>query len=52
VKWQGKRDAAGAVADWKQLLATNPNYDQRDKVNQMLAQVQSQSAMAQGLLAK
>lgn len=52
VKWQGKRDAAGAIADWKQLLATNPNYDQRDKVNQMLAQVESQSAMAQGLMAK
>lgn len=52
VKWQGKRDREGAIRDWKQLLATNPNYDQRDKVNQMLAQVQSQSAMAQGLMAK
>ncbi|HLY41098.1 MAG TPA: hypothetical protein VKR52_07775 [Terracidiphilus sp.] len=52
VKWQGKHDAAGAIADWKKLLAANPNYEQRDKVNQMLAEVQSQSAMAQGMLAK
>ena len=52
VKWQGKHDPTGAVADWKRLLATNPNYDERDKVNRMLAEVQSQSAMAAGLMAK
>ena len=40
VKWQGKGDAAGATADWKKLLATNPNYEAKDKVEQMLAQVE------------
>lgn len=40
VKWQGKGDAAGASADWKKLLATNPNYEAKEKVEQMLAQVE------------
>jgi tetratricopeptide (TPR) repeat protein len=40
VKWEGKGDAPGAIADWKKLLATNPNYDARDKVEKMLAQVE------------
>ncbi len=44
VKWQGKHDAAGAIADWKKLLAANPEYDQRDKVRQMLSEVEKQSA--------
>jgi tetratricopeptide (TPR) repeat protein len=38
VKWQGKADVTGATADWKKLLATNPNYEGKDKVEQMLAQ--------------
>jgi tetratricopeptide (TPR) repeat protein len=45
VKWQGKGDAAGAIADWKKLLATNPNYDGKDNVEQMLAQVEKHSAI-------
>jgi tetratricopeptide (TPR) repeat protein len=43
VKWQGKHDSAGAIADWKKLLATNPNYDAKDKVEQMLADVEKQA---------
>ena len=39
VKWQGKHDGAGALADWKQLLDSNPNYEGRDKVQQMMAEV-------------
>lgn len=42
VKWKAKRDAAGAVADWQKLLATNPNYEGKDKVQQMLTEVQLQ----------
>jgi tetratricopeptide (TPR) repeat protein len=42
VKWQGKKDAAGALADWQQLLADNPNYQAKDQVNQMIAQVKGQ----------
>jgi tetratricopeptide (TPR) repeat protein len=44
VKWQGKRDGAGAIADWKKLLATSPNYEAKDKVDQMLAEVEKQAA--------
>jgi tetratricopeptide (TPR) repeat protein len=38
VKWQWKKDASGAVEDWKKLLATNPNYQGKDKVEQMIAE--------------
>ena len=42
VRWQGKHDGPGALADFKQLLASNPNYDARDKVKQMMAEINSQ----------
>ena len=41
VKWQGKKDGAGAVADWEKLLASNPNYEGKDKVVQMIADVKN-----------
>ena len=43
VKWQGKHDSAGAIADWKKLLATNPDYEAKDQVQQMLSDVEKQS---------
>jgi len=52
VRWQGKKDAAGAVADWEKLLATAPNYPERDKVEQMLSEVRAQAGIAAGLNAK
>ncbi|HWE87280.1 MAG TPA: tetratricopeptide repeat protein [Terracidiphilus sp.] len=45
VRWQGKRDGSGALSDWKQLLATNPNYEARNKVQQMMAEVTSQTGI-------
>lgn len=48
VKWQSKHDGAGAIADWKKLLAANPNYDQRDKVQQMLTDVERQTGSKSG----
>jgi cytochrome c-type biogenesis protein CcmH/NrfG len=48
VKWQGKRDSAGAIANWKKLLATNPNYDAKDKVEQMLSDVEKQAVAIPG----
>jgi cytochrome c-type biogenesis protein CcmH/NrfG len=36
VKWQGKNDAKGAIAAWEQLLKTNPNYPERQKVEDLL----------------
>jgi tetratricopeptide (TPR) repeat protein len=40
VRWQGKQDAAGAIADWKTLLANNPNYPGRSQAEQLIAQAQ------------
>jgi len=40
VKWQGKKDAKGAVAAWQKLLDTNPGYSNKDKVQQLIAQAQ------------
>jgi tetratricopeptide (TPR) repeat protein len=48
VKWQGKNDSAGAIADWQKLLAANPNYEAKDKVEQMLAEVKSKAASSPG----
>jgi tetratricopeptide (TPR) repeat protein len=44
VKWKGKKDAAGALADWERLLATDPAYDQKDKVRQMIAEAKTAKA--------
>ncbi|MBS1805216.1 MAG: tetratricopeptide repeat protein [Acidobacteria bacterium] len=43
VMWQGKHDSSGAIALWKKLLEFNPNYAQKDKVLQMLSDVQEQT---------
>ena len=40
VKWQGKKDGAGAVAAWQKLLASNPKYESKDNVLQLIAQAQ------------
>ena len=39
VQWKGKHDAAGATATWKKLLATDPGYEQKDQVEEMLAEI-------------
>ena len=38
VRWKGKKDVAGAEADWAKLLQTNPNYAGKDTVKQMMAE--------------
>jgi cytochrome c-type biogenesis protein CcmH/NrfG len=52
VKWQGKMDINGAVADWEKLLATNPNYEGKDKVEQMIAEAKKHSGVKPGTPAK
>ena len=52
VKWQGKMDGPGAIADWQKLLAANPNYDAKDKVEQMMADVKKHLAAPAGGSAK
>lgn len=41
VKWQGKKDRKGAVAAWQKLLDTNPGYENKEKVLQLIAQAQN-----------
>lgn len=52
VKWQGKMDINGAVADWEKLLKTNPNYEGKDKVEQMIAEAKKHSGVKPGTKAK
>jgi cytochrome c-type biogenesis protein CcmH/NrfG len=42
VKWQGKQDRKSALDLWQKLLFTNPTYAERQKVEQMIQQVQSE----------
>ena len=41
VRWQGKKDAKGALEAWNKLLATNPNYPDREKVQKLMQQARS-----------
>jgi tetratricopeptide (TPR) repeat protein len=50
VKWKGKTDAAGAIAAWEKLLATDPNYQQKKQVEQMLDEARNH--VAGGAVAK
>jgi cytochrome c-type biogenesis protein CcmH/NrfG len=43
VKRDGKQDAAGAAQAWEKLLAANPSYVDRDKVQQLLEQIRQQA---------
>ena len=52
VKWKGKMDVSGAAEAWKKLLAANPNYEGKDKVEQMLAEMNQQAAGLQRPQAK
>ncbi len=52
VKWQGKMDVDGAVAAWQKLLATNPNYEAKDKVEQLIAQARKHENVKPGTPAK
>ena len=46
VKWRGKMDAAGAIADWNKLLETSPKYEQKAQVEQMLAEAKKHAGLA------
>jgi cytochrome c-type biogenesis protein CcmH/NrfG len=48
VKWQDKKDLNGAIASWKRLLELHPEYAQRDKVEQLIAQAQQHLAINAG----
>jgi cytochrome c-type biogenesis protein CcmH/NrfG len=44
VKWQGKADANGAVDAWQKLLKANPDYPQKQKVEQYIAKAKEHAA--------
>lgn len=52
VQWQGKMDINAAVETWQKLLDTNPNYEAKDKVLEMLAQVKKHAGVKPGTQAK
>ncbi len=52
VEWQGKMDIAKATATWQKLLDTNPNYEGKDKVLELLAQAKKHSGVKPGTPAK
>jgi cytochrome c-type biogenesis protein CcmH/NrfG len=37
-KWHGKKDAQGAIPAWQKLLDTNPGYENKENVLQLIAQ--------------
>lgn len=52
VQWQGKMDINKAVATWQKLLDTNPNYEGKDKVLELMAQAKKHSGVKPGTAAK
>jgi len=44
IRWQGKGDPKGAVEAWQQLLKANPDYPQRQQVEQYIAKAKEHAA--------
>jgi cytochrome c-type biogenesis protein CcmH/NrfG len=42
VKWQGKHDGKAALGSWEKLLAADPTYADRQKVEAMMQQVRAE----------
>jgi len=54
IRWQGKRDAAGALASWQKLLKSNPQLsaDRKANVQRLIAEVEKhKNAQPMGQLA-
>jgi cytochrome c-type biogenesis protein CcmH/NrfG len=52
VQWQGKMDIQGALATWQKLLDTNPNYEGREEIVELMAQVKKHADIKPGTQAK
>jgi cytochrome c-type biogenesis protein CcmH/NrfG len=48
VKWQAKMDVKGAVAAWQELLRKNPNFPEKEKVQQLIAQASKHAKIKPG----
>ena len=44
VKWQGKADPKGAIEAWEKLLKTNPDYPQKQQVEQYIAKAKEHAS--------
>ncbi len=47
VRWRGKQDSRGALADWRKLLAIDPSYEARDQVKKMIAEAEGKVPASQ-----
>lgn len=45
VKWQGMKDPKGAVEAWDKLLKTNPNYENKQKVQELIERAKAHGSM-------
>ena len=52
VEWQGKMNVAGALSAWQKLLDTNPNYENKAKLLELMAQVRKHSEIKPATQAK
>jgi cytochrome c-type biogenesis protein CcmH/NrfG len=52
VQWQGKMEIDKAVATWQKLLDTNPNYEGKEKVLELMAQAKKHSGLKPGMPAQ
>lgn len=50
IKWKGKDDAAGAIAAWQTLLKLNPDFPQKDKIEQLIAEAKQSPGAASASL--
>jgi cytochrome c-type biogenesis protein CcmH/NrfG len=44
VRWQGKQDPKGAIEAWQQLLKSNPDYPQKQQVEQYIAKAKEHAS--------
>lgn len=52
VQWQGKMDIDAALATWQKLLDTNPDYENKAKLLDLMAQVKKHAGLKPGTEAK
>jgi cytochrome c-type biogenesis protein CcmH/NrfG len=52
VQWQGKMDIEAALATWQKLLDTNPNYENKAKLLELIAQVKKHAGLKPGTQAR
>jgi cytochrome c-type biogenesis protein CcmH/NrfG len=44
VRWQGKKDAKGAVQAWEELLRKNPNFPEKEKLQEFIERAKQHAA--------